>query len=109
MLFRSVQMARERGVAAGLFRPVVVWPFPERRIRELAARPGVLGFVVPEMNYGQIALEVERCAAGRAPTVLLPHAGGTVHRPEEVLEAILKLRAQGVREPSPLPLAEVTR
>ena len=106
---RAVQVARERGVAAGLFRPVVVWPFPERRIRELAARPGVLGFVVPEMNYGQIALEVERCAAGRAPTVLLPHAGGTVHRPEEVLEAILKLPAQGVREPGPLPLAEVMR
>lgn len=106
---RAVQMARERGVAAGLLRPVVVWPFPERRIRELAARPGVRGFVVPEMNYGQIALEVERCAAGRAPTVLLPHAGGAVHRPEEVLEAILKLPAQGVREPSPDTFAEATR
>jgi|SRR5712691_3398222 len=88
---RAVQMARERGVAAGLLRPVVVWPFPERRLREIAARPGLAGFVVPEMNYGQIVLEVERCVAGRAPTVLLPHAGGTVHRPEEILDVILQV------------------
>lgn len=84
---RAVQMARERGVAAGLLRPVVVWPFPEKRIRELAAR--ARAFVVAEMNYGQIAREVERCAAGRAPTLLVPHGGGAVHRPEEILEAIL--------------------
>ncbi|MBI3670117.1 MAG: 2-oxoacid:acceptor oxidoreductase subunit alpha [Acidobacteria bacterium] len=96
---RAVQTARERGVAAGLLRPIVVWPFPEKRIRELAARPGTLGFVVPELNLGQIALEVERCAAGRVPTVLLPHGGGTVHRPEEVLDAILQIA----------PVAEVRR
>ncbi|MBI4466478.1 MAG: 2-oxoacid:acceptor oxidoreductase subunit alpha [Acidobacteria bacterium] len=84
---RGVEMARERGVAAGLLRPVVVWPFPEKRVRELAAR--ARAFVVVEMNYGQVALEVERVVAGRAPTVLVPHAGGTVHPPEEILAAIL--------------------
>lgn len=86
---RAVEMARERGVAAGLFRPVVVWPFPEKRIRELAAR--ARAFVVAEMNCGQIALEVERLVAGRAPTVLVPQAGGAVHHPEEILDAILAL------------------
>ncbi len=85
---RAVQMARQEGIAAGLLRPIVVWPFPEKRIRELAARPATLGFVVPELNFGQIALEVERSAGSRVPTMLLPHGGGTVHRPEEVLEVI---------------------
>ena len=85
---RAVQMARERGVAAGLIRPVVVWPFPEKRLRELAGRGRA--FVVPEMNYGQMVFEVERVVAGRAPVVLLPHGGGTVHRPEQVLEVILQ-------------------
>ncbi|MFQ5663367.1 MAG: 2-oxoacid:acceptor oxidoreductase subunit alpha [Terriglobia bacterium] len=94
---RAVQMARERGVAAGLLRPLVVWPFPEKRIRELADRAHA--FVVPEMNYGQMVLEVERCVAGRVPALLLPHAGGTVHHPEEILEAILH----------PRPAAEVAR
>jgi 2-oxoglutarate ferredoxin oxidoreductase subunit alpha len=90
---RAVQMARERGIAAGLLRPVVVWPFPEKRIRELAGR--ARAFVVAEMNYGQIALEVERLVAGRAPTVLVSHAGGAVHHPEEILDAILAFAPRG--------------
>ena len=83
---RAVQMAREEGIRAGSFRPVVVWPFPEKRIRALAEK--VKAFVVVEMNYGQIVYEVERCAGGRAKTVLVPHGGGTVHEPETILKAI---------------------
>ena len=83
---RAVQMAGEEGARVGFLRPIVVWPFPEKRIRELATR--VKAFVVVEMNYGQIVQEVERCAAGKAKTVLVPHGGGTVHHPEEILRAI---------------------
>ena len=83
---RAVQMARAEGVRAGLLRPVVVWPFPEKRIRELAAR--VRALVVVEINYGQIVYEVERCAGGQARTVLVGHGGGAVHEPEEILKAI---------------------
>ena len=83
----AVRLARQRGVRAGLFRPQVVWPFPEKRLRELAAQ--ARAFVVAELNRGQVALEVERLAAGRAPTMLLPHSGGAVHHPEEILDAIL--------------------
>jgi len=86
---RAVQMARESGLAAGLLRPVVVWPFPEERLRELAAR--ARGFLVVEMNYGQMVREVERVVAGRAPVRLLGHAGGSVHTPEQILEAIVSL------------------
>lgn len=83
---RAVQMAREEHIAAGLLRPVVVWPFPEKRIRELAEHADA--FVVVEMNYGQMVHEVERAVAGRAKTVLVPHGGGTVHRPEAILDVI---------------------
>ncbi|HSC78636.1 MAG TPA: 2-oxoacid:acceptor oxidoreductase subunit alpha [Candidatus Acidoferrales bacterium] len=83
----AVHLARQRGVRAGLLRPMVVWPFPEKRIRELAGQ--ARAFVVAELNFGQIALEVERLVAGRAPTSLVAHAGGAVHHPEEILEAIL--------------------
>jgi len=82
----AVQQARDEGIRAGLLRLVVVWPFAEERIRELASQ--VRGFVVPEINYGQIALEVERCAGGKARTLLVPHMGGGVHEPQKVLEAI---------------------
>jgi 2-oxoglutarate ferredoxin oxidoreductase subunit alpha len=83
---RAIQMARAEGIRAGLLRPIVVWPFPEKRLRELAER--VKAFVVVEMNYGQIVHEVERCAAGKTPTILVDHGGGTVHDPQDVLKTI---------------------
>ena len=81
-----IELARRAGIKVGYLRLITVWPFPEERIRELARR--VKAFVVPEINYGQIALEVERCAAGQAEVILVPHAGGDIHDPERVLEAI---------------------
>ncbi|MBZ5563366.1 MAG: 2-oxoacid:acceptor oxidoreductase subunit alpha [Acidobacteriia bacterium] len=83
---RALQMARAEGIRAGLHRPIIVWPFPEKRIRELAAK--AKAFVVVEMNYGQIVHEVERLAGGKVPVTLVPHAGGTVHEPEVILKAI---------------------
>lgn len=83
---RPIRIAREQGMKVGMLRLVTIWPFPERRIQELASK--VKAFVVPEINMGQVALEVERCACGRARTVLVPHAGGGLHDPEVVLEAI---------------------
>ncbi|UCH51379.1 MAG: 2-oxoacid:acceptor oxidoreductase subunit alpha [Chloroflexota bacterium] len=82
----AVQKARDEGIKAGLLRLITVWPFAEDRIRELA--PKVKAFIVPEINYGQIVREVERCAAGKAKARLVPHMGGSVHLPETVLEAI---------------------
>ena len=82
----AVQLARERGIKAGSMRLIVVWPFAESRIRELAGR--VKAFVVPEINRGQMVLEVERCAGGRAEVFSVPHSGGSVHAPETILEAI---------------------
>ena len=81
-----VELARREGIRVGTLRLITVWPFPEERIRELAGR--VKAFVVPELNYGQIVLEVERCACGQAEAILVPHAGGGIHDPEMVLEAI---------------------
>ncbi|MFC2172677.1 2-oxoacid:acceptor oxidoreductase subunit alpha, partial [Acidobacteriota bacterium] len=83
---RAVQFAREEGMKVGTIKLITVWPFPEKKIRQLAHQ--IKGFVVPEINYGQVALEVERCADGKAKTVLVPHAGGSVHKPEDILKAI---------------------
>jgi 2-oxoglutarate ferredoxin oxidoreductase subunit alpha len=82
----AVQLARAEGIRAGLLRLITVWPFPEEHIRELAKK--VKTFVVPEINYGQIVLEVERCAGSKAKTLLVPHMGGSVHMPQTILEAI---------------------
>ena len=82
----AVKMARDEGFRAGMLQLITVWPFAEERIKELSLQ--AKAFVVPEINYGQIALEVERCAGGKAKTILVPHMGGSVHTPQTVLEAI---------------------
>jgi len=82
----AIEQARAEGMKVGHLRLVVVWPFPEQRIRELAAK--VKAFVVPEINYGQMVLEVERCAGGKARVELVPHGGGTVHNPKDIYNVI---------------------
>jgi 2-oxoglutarate ferredoxin oxidoreductase subunit alpha len=82
----AIQKARKEGIKVGQLRLIIVWPFPEKKIRELAKK--VKAFVVPEINYGQIVLEVERCAAGNAKAILVPHGGGWVHDPEDIYKAI---------------------
>ncbi len=84
----AVKAAREEGIKVGMLRLVTVWPFPDERIREIAG--SIKAFVVPEINAGQIVLEVERCAAGAAQAILVPHMGGDVHDPQLILEVIRK-------------------
>ncbi len=92
---RAIQMVKDGGykignrkLRVGMFRLITPWPFPDKRIRELAGR--IRGFVVPELNLGQMVREVERASGQLAKTVLIPHAGGTVHSPEEIVEGILE-------------------
>jgi 2-oxoglutarate/2-oxoacid ferredoxin oxidoreductase subunit alpha len=88
---RAAAEARRKGIKAGVLKLNTVWPFPEKMIRELAGR--VRALVMPEINYGQMVLELERCSGGRCPVRLVSHAGGTIIRPERilaVLEAAMK-------------------
>jgi 2-oxoglutarate ferredoxin oxidoreductase subunit alpha len=82
----AVDEAREQGIKAGLLRLITVWPFPEDQIRNLAEK--VKGFVTVEINLGQIHLEVERCAGGKAPAFLVGHPGGTIIPPERVINTL---------------------
>jgi 2-oxoglutarate ferredoxin oxidoreductase subunit alpha len=85
---RAIEAARKKGLRVGKLRLITAWPFPEKKIRELAAN--VKAFVVPELNLGQMVREVERAAAGRAKTFAVSHAGGGVHNPEDILKVIVE-------------------
>lgn len=84
----AVNLAREKGVKVGILRLIVVWPFPENKIRDLAAKGKAL--VMAEMNYGQVYLELDRCAQGKVPVLLAGHGGGTVHDSEDIANIILE-------------------
>jgi 2-oxoglutarate ferredoxin oxidoreductase subunit alpha len=83
---RAVELGRAEGIKVGNLRLITAWPFPEHIIRAVA--PKVKGMVVAELNLGQMVREVERCAAGKCRVAHVGHAGGTVHKPEEILKAI---------------------
>ncbi|MFH2006691.1 MAG: 2-oxoacid:acceptor oxidoreductase subunit alpha [bacterium] len=90
---RAIRDARRAGIKVGHLRLITVWPFPERLVRELASQPGVRAVVVPELNLGQVVLEVERVVGGRTPVRCVPHAGGAVHDPQVILKAIEEAQA----------------
>jgi len=86
---KAMRGLRDDGVKVGLLKLNTIWPFAEDLIRKLAKK--VEAFVVPEVNFGQIALEVERCASGQALTRLISHPGGGIHTPQQITDAVKKI------------------
>ncbi len=82
----AVRQAREAGLKVGLFRPITLWPFPERRIAALA--DAVKAFLVVEMNAGQMVDDVRLAAGGQVPVEFYGRMGGVVPMPEEIYEAV---------------------
>ncbi len=85
----AIRFARHQGLAVGLFRPITLWPFPEAALAEVASK--VRHIVVPEMNLGQMALEVERVAQGRCEVHRVNKVTGEPIPPEMILEAVKSL------------------
>jgi 2-oxoglutarate/2-oxoacid ferredoxin oxidoreductase subunit alpha len=82
----AVRQARAKGIKAGLFRPKTIWPFPEVPLKAISTH--VKRIIVPEMNLGQIALEVERIVD--RPVQRLGKINGELFRPEEILHEIME-------------------
>lgn len=83
---RAVNDARAEGIKAGMLRLITAWPFPEKRIEELAKQ--VKSIIVPEINLGQMVREVERFVNTGIPVHPITHAGGGIHRPLQILDRI---------------------
>ncbi|MBC7265154.1 MAG: 2-oxoacid:acceptor oxidoreductase subunit alpha [Chloroflexi bacterium] len=81
----AVRLARARRHKVGFFKPLTIWPFPEEAVERLAHTAKRI--VVPEMNLGQLALEVER-VAGRHKVRRVNRADGELVTPQQILEAI---------------------
>jgi 2-oxoglutarate ferredoxin oxidoreductase subunit alpha len=81
---KSVQLAREQGIKAGLLRPITLFPFPTKRINELAGI--VKGMLSVEMSAGQMVEDVLLSVNGKVPVYHFGRMGGIVTTPEEVVE-----------------------
>lgn len=86
---KAVEIARLKGLKVGLLRPITLYPFPQEIIKQLARK--VKGFLVIEMNAGQMVDDVKLSVYEAGSTVRVNHfgrMGGIIPTPEEVVEAL---------------------
>ena len=85
---QAVRDARKDGIKAGFIKLDTIWPFPEELIRSIASQ--VKALIMPEINGGQMVLELERAAYGACPVTLVSNYGGEIIHPGLILSAINK-------------------
>ena len=88
VLRSTVDQAREQGLRAGLFRPITLWPFPSKALREAARRCQMV--VVVEMSTGQMVEDVRLALDGRVPVEFYSRVGGNVPLAAEVLGQVME-------------------
>lgn len=83
---KSIQLARNEGIKAGLFRPITLWPFPYNEIMEMTGQ--VKGMLAVEMSAGQMVEDVKLAVEAKVKVDHYGRMGGIVHSPEEIVEAL---------------------
>ena len=83
---KAMELAREEGLKVGLFRPITLWPFPEKQIAELAK--GKKGILSVEINAGQMVEDVKLATNGIVPVEHFGRLGGIVPDPEEIVASL---------------------
>ncbi|MDD4363556.1 MAG: transketolase C-terminal domain-containing protein, partial [Atribacterota bacterium] len=83
---RTVKMAREKGIKAGLLKLITLWPFNDCAIKMLSEKVKLI--IVPEMNLGQMVGEVERNVQGKCPVIKYSRIDGNLITPMEILVKI---------------------
>jgi 2-oxoglutarate ferredoxin oxidoreductase subunit alpha len=83
---KAIELAREKGIKAGLLRPITLFPYPKQPLFELADQ--VKGILSVELNAGQMVEDVKLSVEHKVPVEHFGRTGGIIHTPEEVLEAL---------------------
>ncbi|MBE6486185.1 MAG: 2-oxoacid:acceptor oxidoreductase subunit alpha [Methanosphaera stadtmanae] len=84
----AVKEARNQGLKVGYIKMGVVWPFAMDTL--LALTKDAKRIIVPELNLGQVYLEVDRVLGKHAKVELLSKIGGALHTPQEILDKIME-------------------
>ena len=87
----ALDTLRAEGIKAGLFRPITVWPFPEKALRDLISQDHVKAVLDVEMSStGQMIDDVRLAVEDRKPISYMGRAGGVIPTVEEIVEAAKK-------------------
>lgn len=90
----AVELARAGGIRVGLLRPISLYPFPTKRLRQLAGK--VYGVMVMELSSGQLIEDVRLSTGGITPIQLLRRTGGMMPTAEDVAQALKKMESESV-------------
>lgn len=82
-------MLKKKRKQVGVFRPVTLWPFPDRTVKETLDSKDIV--LVPELNQGQIIHEVERMTKDSVRVVPLHRVDGYEITPEEIVNAVMEV------------------
>ncbi|MGC9374506.1 MAG: 3-methyl-2-oxobutanoate dehydrogenase subunit VorB [Bacteroidales bacterium] len=83
---KSVQLARKKGIKVGLLRPITLFPFPKKRLMELAGQ--VKGMISVEMSAGQMVEDVRLAVEHKVPVTHYGRMGGIIPSPGEIVEVL---------------------
>ncbi len=89
----AVDAARKKGIKAGMFRPITLWPYPSEQLDAACARAGVKRVLVAELNMGQMLDDVKLAINCRLPVAFHGRTGGMLPTPEDILAQIEQLNA----------------
>jgi len=79
----AITSMRKEGLKVGLIRPITVWPFPKKAIREAADK--VKGFVCVELSMGQMIEDVRLAEECLRPVMLCNRAGGMIPGVDQIV------------------------
>ncbi len=82
----AMKMLRAQGIKAGFFRPITLYPFPNKRLAELSEK--VKKFIVVEVNMGQMINDVKLAVNGAAPVELYNKPVGAPPDAESIAEHV---------------------
>ena len=83
----AVEQLRSQGIAAGLFRPITLWPFPGVPLAHLAEQERVKSILTVEMSLGQMVDDVRLAVAGKKPVHFYGRSGGQTPTVAEIVTA----------------------
>lgn len=91
----AVKQAAEKGLKLGMFRPISIWPFPEKALKACVKDNNIKNILVAELNNGQISLEVERIIKADAKVWHIGKVDGDILYPNEILDKISEVMKYG--------------
>lgn len=86
---KAITLAREKGIKAGLFRPITLFPFPYDELASMAK--SLKGILSVELSAGQMIEDIKLAVEGKVKASHFGRYGGMIHSPDEVFNALQKL------------------